>query len=269
MTTDFENISVFSMKKSNNRKKFNVINIENADSDILNVLGVKNSSVFLSNCTIWVEGITDRIYLRKFLEVYMKSISENLLKEDIHFSFVEYGGGNITHWSFLNDSDVDSPNINVQRLCGKLFLVSDSDGVGLKVNDSKISSKRKKSERHKELKRKLGCRYYCLEAREIENTLSPNILKQTIKLFEKENFENIKFTNWTYNNYKDKPLGIFINKNASNLIRKYDTSSGTINEKLKFAKRAVKCISSVDDLTDDVITLCELIVDFIKKENFL
>jgi len=32
----------------------------------------------LSNCTIWVEGITDRIYLRKFLDVYFEDIKDQL-----------------------------------------------------------------------------------------------------------------------------------------------------------------------------------------------
>ena len=33
------------------------------DANILRELGVRNSSVFLTNATIWVEGITDRMYM--------------------------------------------------------------------------------------------------------------------------------------------------------------------------------------------------------------
>lgn len=43
------------------------------DRSVLQVLGVKPSSVFLANCTIWIEGITDRLYLVE----YMKNISKS------------------------------------------------------------------------------------------------------------------------------------------------------------------------------------------------
>jgi hypothetical protein len=45
---------------------------------------------------------------------------------DTHYSFVEYSGANIVHWSFLDKCS----GIDVDRLCGKLFLVSDRDKVG-------------------------------------------------------------------------------------------------------------------------------------------
>ena len=271
MTADIGNISIYTVQKNLENKKFDIENIENSNSDVLNLLGVKNSSVFLSNCTIWVEGITDRIYLRKFLEVYFKSINENNIKEDIHFSFVEYGGGNITHWSFLENADEDYPNINVERLCGKLFLISDKDGAGLKIDGKINSAKKKKYERHQKLSAKLGDRYYCLESREIENLLSPEILEKTIKLFEKHNFDSVTFTNWEIDKYKNKPLGTFLDKNVKSKKRVYsanpDSKSSTINAKLKFAQRATTSIEDVEDLSDEAKLICEKIYDFIKDQN--
>src|ERR1700745_3947929 len=52
-------------------------------------------------------------------------------KQDLHYSFVEYGGSNITHWSFFTD---DAPTV-VERLCGKLLLIADKDGSG---NSAKV-----------------------------------------------------------------------------------------------------------------------------------
>jgi len=95
---------------------FKITNTTNSDFSLLADLGVRNSSVLLSNCTIWVEGITDRLYLRKYLEVYHSFLDDGCPEffEDIHYSFVEYGGNNITHWSFL---DADE-GMDVSRICG-------------------------------------------------------------------------------------------------------------------------------------------------------
>ncbi len=265
MTADFGNISVYSVQKRNKSKVFEISNLEHSSSDALNILGVKNSSVFLSNCTIWVEGITDRIYLRKYLELYFKFKNITNIKEDIHYSFVEYGGGNITHWSFLEDSDPEYPNINVDRLCGKIFLISDKDGAGLKKDGTPNPRRNKKTERHDKLKDRLGDRYYCLESREIENLLSPEILKDTIKQFKNEG--NLIFNSWKWDNYKNVPIGKFIDNNVENLKVTFSEKSGTVKSKLLFAKRAISSMRSIEDLTIESIGLCENLYRFIDNEN--
>ncbi len=100
LTLDFdEKVSIYSFNK-NEKQKFEIENIS-PNKEILEILGVRNSSVFLSNCIIWVEGISDRIYLKKYLELYQKIPEEKLIfEEDKHFTILEYGGGNITHFNF-------------------------------------------------------------------------------------------------------------------------------------------------------------------------
>ena len=131
--------------------------------------------MFLSNCTIWVEGITDRLYFRHYLKLYFEHLKEKddssiEFKEDFHYSFVEYGGLNITHWSFL---DNEEHPINVDTLCGKLFLIADKD--------------KNKDERHKELEKKLGDRFYCLRCKRVENLLSKEVLLKVIEDYEEAN----------------------------------------------------------------------------------
>src|SRR5581483_5520307 len=92
---------------------------------VLTELGVHNSSVLLTNATIWVEGITDRLFIRHFLGILQKELpASQRVREDVHFSFVEYGGSAIDHWSFLCARN-ETPRIDVTRLCGKLFLIAD------------------------------------------------------------------------------------------------------------------------------------------------
>jgi len=269
---DVDNISVFRFDKilgaENNNEilpEFKIENVSNGDKSTLEILGVKNSSVFLSNCTIWVEGVTDRLYLRHYLELYQLSQQgEKVFKEDIHFSFVEYGGNNITHWSFLEDESEES--INVDRLCAKLFLITDKDAG--KDEDGK------KNQRHEKLKTKLGDRYYCLECREIENLISQIVLKKVIAHYEKTNVEALDFE-ITEEAYQNEYLGRFIDENLKNSKRKarYDGSSasknvsGTISDKMIFCKKSIANTLSKEDLSKESIELCRHMYDFIKQNN--
>lgn len=277
ITLDIDKVSIYTFKKTNDsmdNPTFEIENVDNENTDILRLIGVRNSSVFLSNCTIWVEGITDRIYIRKYLEVYQKTQDIKFL-EDIHYSFVEYGGGNITHWSFLEDADPNHSNILVDRLCGKLFLITDKDGAGQKKDgtaDEGSVEKKAKYERHIKLKEKLGDKHYhCLEAREIENILSTDVLKKTVEVYEKNNPKKIEFTDkFNYETYKDKPLGKFLNDNITHRKRNYaatDKDTSTINDKVLFSKRAVEKIESMSDLSEEAKELTEKLYEFIKFQN--
>lgn len=263
MTLDYSNISIFTFEKKLDEKKgrnttgkFDIANVSNADTKPLELLGVKNSCVFLSNCTIWVEGITDRRYLSHYLDLYMDKLERegNLpkrFKEDLHFSFVEYSGGNITHWSFLGEQN----SIQVDRLCGKLFLISDKDGT-------------KKIERQEKLKDALGERFHCLESREIENLASPKVLQKIVEEYEGQDLENFSYS---HENYRSKYLGKFIEntilKNEKKRKGKYAADSGTVTQKVDFCEKALKHTESFDDLTQEAQELTIKIYEFIKTHN--
>ena len=88
---DAKSINLFTFRKSldeNGIGKYKVQLTAPQDLECLNALGVQNSSVFLSNCTIWVEGITDRIYLKAYLEAFLKHKKQVFsLLEGLHYSF--------------------------------------------------------------------------------------------------------------------------------------------------------------------------------------
>lgn len=266
MTLDYSNISVYAFRRIAD-KQFEIENVENANMDVLQQLGVRNSSVFLTNCTIWVEGISDRIYLRKILELIFKDkVDEKLGKEyleDVHYSFVEYGGNNITHWSFL-DSEDEHSNIDVKRLCGKLFLITDSDDA--KPKKDKTPSK--KMLRQAALKEKLTDeRYFCLNGREIENLLTPDTILKTVIAMEKpKTTEGIVLKPKAILKEKDR-IGSFIEKNITGKSNSYASESGSIKSKAEFAKNAVGVISKLDDFTGEARLLAEKLYQFIYNNN--
>jgi AAA15 family ATPase/GTPase len=274
ITLDHDNISIYNFRKQkSSENKFEIENVQSGNISLLEELGVRNASVFLSNCTIWVEGITDRIYIRKYLEMLMDT-EGSYFREDYHYSFVEYGGNNITHWSFLDNADDEVPNINVDRICQRIFLVTDQDGAGEAKVGGKVE-KEKKQRRQEQLKAKLGDdNYHCLDCREIENALSPKILKQVIETWRDKRVKEsnpIGFIgNWNFEQYQHKKLGDFIEKNLSDESKKMlktFNDSGTINDKTGFAKAAVNAITSFDDLSEPAKNLTKQIYAFIKRSN--
>jgi Predicted ATP-dependent endonuclease of the OLD family len=264
ITIDFKNVSIFTFNKilddSENDEKEPNFTFEAVDSGCqssLELLGVRNSSVFLVNATIWVEGITDRWYLRKMLNSYMDYLEEKgelelRLEEDTHYSFVEYGGANITHWSFL---DYEEKPIEVERLCGKAIVIIDGDGE-------------KRERRKDDLQNALGERLIPLPCREIENLLPYKILKEVVK--EYENNEDLSLPEFTYDAYKDEYLGTFIEskmlKNKFNRRGGYKEESGTIRRKTDFCERASRKIKYAD-LPESTQIIIKNIYEFIYKQN--
>lgn len=268
LTLDKENISIYTLEKENsnsNSPSFIIQNVENSSTHVLTLLGVRNSSVFLTNCTIWVEGISDRIYFRKYLELIQEK-KENKFLEDIHFSFVEYAGNNITHWSFLEPDDSDYPNILVDRLCSKLFLITDSDNSDFNRDGTIPRKPSKKAERHIKLLEKLDERYYCLKVREVENLLSPSILKRTVIALNQRS-RNIEFREFKQRDYQREPIGSFIESNTIGLTKKLASETGTLINKIEFSKTAVSLIKTVDELSSEATEIADKLYNFIAAHN--
>lgn len=254
LTLDYDSVSVFSFEKRRDDSKsvFFVRNANQGDSGVLQLLGVRNSSVFLSNCTIWVEGITDRLYIRKYLELYQEQLTGQVYKEDLHYSFVEYGGGNITHWSFLDDDD--HKGIDVKRLCGTLMLIADND-----------NATGKKKDRHGQLRKVLGERFVLLEVTEIENLLTKPVIMKTVQQYCPK--DSIDFQKFEKGTYEKRKLGTYLDATLTGAGRTFAADSGTIKDKVNFCKRAISNIESIEDVSQDAKDLAKKIYEFIKSKN--
>jgi predicted ATP-dependent endonuclease of OLD family len=255
LTLDYAETSVFTFRKElegdgeERNAKIIIENISNEDTRSLQLLGVQNSSVFLSNCTIWVEGITDRMYFRKYLELYQKEPGVKTYKEDLHYSFVEYSGGNVTHWSFL---DEEGPV--VERLCGRLFLIADGDNAS-----------GAKADRYKTLAEKLKDRFYVTKCKEVENLLTPEVLKEVLKGYGEK-----KFKDFTQAQYSTKPLGTFIEQKIIDGVqeRRGAYADGpTITDKDGFCTRAVSAMNKFSDVSDEAEEITKRLHAFIAVHN--
>lgn len=293
LSLDTNGISVYKFTKKvpfegdeEKQAEFLIDNVKNDDISLLEELGVNNSSIFLSNCTIWVEGITDRLYIRKYLEVYKKEMAKNGKKiylEDLNYSFLEYSGGNITHWDFLDDTEGELASMKHNRICTNMFLITDSDGY----IDSKNGVKR---ERLEKLNDYFEEKFYCLKAKEIENILTPNIIKKSVRMLKDgrvtdpskdRDFELFDKSNFNEEDYRSINIGEFIDEKINEQIniekskdssfnyekRKTFKDGNTIRYKVKFCKCAIENIKTLGDMSNEAKIMCEKIYEFIKRCN--
>jgi hypothetical protein len=153
-------IFVFSNRDS---ESSNIFSFDQDQYSTLELLGVMNTSVFVTNCTVWVEGITDRFYIRAFLHAYCQTlaIDEYKPKEGFDFSFVEYAGKNLVHYDFAGNAD---ENIASFFINSNIFLLADSDFDEEKhIKYEKI--------------RRPNFSYHKTEVPEIENLIPEEVLK--------------------------------------------------------------------------------------------
>lgn len=83
-------------------------------------LGYRASDLVQANSVVWVEGPSDRIYIRRWIELLDPSLIEG-----IHFSIMFYGGRLLNHLK-ADDPDVDD-FISLRRLNRQVAILIDSD----------------------------------------------------------------------------------------------------------------------------------------------
>lgn len=257
-------MSIFKFKKVNNiknncGKNFLIEQCNNGDVSLLNELGVRNSSVFLSNCSIWVEGITDRLYLKHYLKLYCKKYPDKkVYRENIDYTFIEYGGGNVVHFNFDEKID-DSNSINAKYINNKIFLIADNDNT--KPGTKKASRKEKYSALLKD-------NFYELPVTEIENLITFETLKQILTNQNPDKEEEICEVLSNKKQFSNKKLGKFIDELfPEGDIKRYAAESGTIKNKLEFCKEAINVMNDYDKLSEEAKTLTKKIYEFISNNN--
>jgi AAA15 family ATPase/GTPase len=268
-------INRVSKKLSGESPTFEITEVSK-DKSLLLELGVKPSSVYLANCTIWVEGVTDRFYIRAFLKRYLQILEKedkaqfnklNNYSENSHYAFVEYQGGVLSHWNFddfeADNSEVDG--LSAKSICSDAFLIADGDIKG-------------KAGRESDFTKQLGDSFFVLKAKEIENYLPPEIIKATVKAqFKKKvkNKDGIDITKIESNKnvtflHPTQGIGRIIDRilGAEKDSPLFSDKSGTIKNKVDFCQIAVREMNSTQwEMPKHIVELCEKIFEHIDKMN--
>lgn len=129
---DVEDSSVFHITHDGTESVVDAALTPRDRAGICRDLGYRASDLIQSNCVIWVEGPSDRVYLNHWLQ----AVDANL-KEGLHYSIMFYGGRLLSH---LTPSDPEVEDfISLRRLNRNLAVVIDSDKTSAQkqVNDTK------------------------------------------------------------------------------------------------------------------------------------
>ena len=135
-------------------------------SNLVDLLGCKASDIIQSNCVIWVEGPSDRLYLNYWIHGRNPD-----LVEGIDYSIMFYGGRLLNHLTGKDDL-VDQDLINLLGINRKSFIVIDSD----KKNEEDLLNSTKQR-----IHEEFGNRCWITQGREIENYLNSEQYKEVAK----------------------------------------------------------------------------------------
>lgn len=274
-----DSVSLFSINKrekpdDKSLEKIPDLILENSaygNQNLLNLLGISTTSVYLSNCIIWVEGITDKIYIQKFIACYLESLNSDSdfykckkFQEGTNYSFALTGGDSIIHWDFdeTNEYSDVSDKIIVDKFCAKSLVIVDNDFGKLPARKSS-------------LKKLLDNRFIELDVPEIENLLPMSIVNSIILEYPSVkkaiNSNTLEVLPQTV--VKDKKMGAVIDelilnqyKNVKSFSSSSENGSLKSSDKFDFCKKANNYLNK-NNLTNDAVILVEKILAFVMSKN--
>lgn len=145
------------------------VNSTRSRSGICQDLGYRASDILQSNCVIWVEGPSDRIYLNYWLA----SMNTGFV-EGIHYSIMFYGGRLFSHLTALDSDEQVDDFISVRDLNRNAVIMFDSDASSARASLNKTKLRLKN-----EFNAGVGFAWVT-KGREVENYLDPERVQECI-----------------------------------------------------------------------------------------
>ena len=226
-----DNTSIYHVYKDSDGSS-NVEKVESYNNkiNIIDDLGFKASDLFQTNGIIWVEGPSDRIYIKKWLAVLFPDLEEN-----IDFTFLYYGGKNLAHYTASEEEEKELINVLLTNRNG--YIVMDHD------ENSEEDPIRQTKQRIRDEFSAKNMGVWVTKGKEIENYLTAKDLNAAF------NTKSLKQVG-TYEKFQD-----YIN----------DTEPNFVSKKVSFAKKIAFTEESLNYL-DLEVKITEM-AKFIKKWN--
>lgn len=235
------------------------------DIRILSDLGVLSSSVFLANCSIWVEGVTDRKYLQRYLECYAGAARKQRLQEELHYTFLEYAGSNLVHYAFGSTAHEPSSQdsaaglINGLSISNKIMVIADQD-QGKEKKHGLFSGQESPQ-----------FTYLVLPALEVENLLTPGVLRASLPAVLRGAADSSKVV-IDATGYAEKGLGAYLSaqlkKQGITVPEGFKAQSGTLGTyyKNKLADAAIDHITW-EAMSEPARQVARQVHEFIASNN--
>jgi AAA domain, putative AbiEii toxin, Type IV TA system len=171
---DFEKASIYHLQYIDGASTVNRTPDPGSLSSLCFDLGYRPSDLLQANCIIWVEGPSDRLYLRHWI-----SLVNDKLVEGIHFSIMFYGGRLLSH---LTPDEVDLKEvddfISLRRINRQMLIMIDSDKTS--ADDNLNATKRRVIKAFDDVPVINGFAWETA-GRTVENYVPPELLKTAIE----------------------------------------------------------------------------------------
>jgi predicted ATP-dependent endonuclease of OLD family len=144
--------------------------------DVLDELGARASDILLANGVIWVEGISDAIYIRTWIKRYCDEKGMKSPVEGSEYAFVEYGGSCLAHYEYLAKSPSAIKTMELEALLPALSL---SRNAYVIMDSDRASSADTLAPRKQNAINAIGePNVWVTDCREVENYLSAAVLRE-------------------------------------------------------------------------------------------
>lgn len=165
---DTPGATIFHVRLEDGRTVISSAKLDRERYGICADLGHRASDIVQTNAVIWVEGPSDRLYLKHWI----RAVDDSLV-ESTHYSIMFYGGRSLSHLS-ADDEDLEE-FIQLRDLNRNLAIVIDSDrgSAGAKLNETK---KRLQAALSKD-----GGVAWVTQGREIENYVPHPLLQRAVR----------------------------------------------------------------------------------------
>ena len=162
---DKEGTQIFHVEKQDGVSKMHKIDDYISKSTLLNDLDVRESYILQSNGIIWVEGPSDRVYIKRWLKIF----GGDEIEEGRDYQFLYYGGRLLSHYTAEQDCE---DLISILLTNRNAAIVIDSDK---RKNNSKINETKKRVKNEFE---KYGAFCWITKGKEIENYLEKEAIEE-------------------------------------------------------------------------------------------
>lgn len=218
---------------------------------ILDSLGVSGSTLLQANCAIWVEGPSDRIYLRHWLNQRSAERPRRLI-EGSDYSFVFYGGRILSHFAFAEDGAEEL--VALVRICRFSAVVMDQD-TDPSLPESRIrdTKARIRDEATKDSHHRLAV---LSRGREIENDVDIDTFKAAVAKILKVDLSRLQDLSLTGSTRYHEEIVAHLKLSPGEA----KTALGKLQDKVTLAERVIaesSISSAVPNYVDDLLDLIE------------
>lgn len=161
-----DDTQIYHVIKENGRAAIKKIDTFIDKVEILDDLDVKASDILQSNGIVWVEGPSDRIYIKRWLEVF----TENAFIEGKDYQFLYYGGKTLANYSLAENPQL----IKILTTNHNAAIIMDSDK---RNRQSKLNYTKKRVIEEFE---RLGMFCWVTKGKEIENYISCDAISKAL-----------------------------------------------------------------------------------------